>query len=128
MNDGKISPWDAKFGFFWYNDEEIFKFTEDDFDEKSKAEEMGFEYIHIPVDGYDDYHPGKLEAVSEKFTCGQSVNVYPRRGIASVTRDAVKLRATLCQSTPMIIIPLKSGWKYCCACVGYSNNVSLSSS
>ena len=27
--------WDARFGFFWYNDEEIFKFSDDDFDKKA---------------------------------------------------------------------------------------------
>jgi len=30
------NPWDARFGFFWYNDDEIFRFTEKDFDEKAK--------------------------------------------------------------------------------------------
>jgi len=28
--------WNARFGFFWYNDEEIFKFKEEDFDNKAK--------------------------------------------------------------------------------------------
>ncbi|NSW89274.1 MAG: beta-galactosidase trimerization domain-containing protein [Firmicutes bacterium] len=28
--------WDARFGFFWYNDEEIFKFSQEDFDKKAK--------------------------------------------------------------------------------------------
>ncbi|MBN2884059.1 MAG: hypothetical protein JXN10_11065, partial [Clostridia bacterium] len=36
MNNGKISPWDAKFGFFWYNDDEIFRFTEADFNDKAR--------------------------------------------------------------------------------------------
>jgi hypothetical protein len=36
MNNGKISPWDAKFGFFWYNDDEIFRFSKEDFDEKAR--------------------------------------------------------------------------------------------
>jgi len=31
-----MNKWDAKFGFFWYNDEEIFNFTKDDFEEKAK--------------------------------------------------------------------------------------------
>jgi len=30
-----MNKWDAKFGFFWYNDEEIFNFTEADFDKKA---------------------------------------------------------------------------------------------
>lgn len=36
MNNNKIVPWKAKFGFFWYNDDEIFKFTQKDFDAKAK--------------------------------------------------------------------------------------------
>ncbi len=32
-----MNKWDAKFGFFWYNDDEIFKFTQEDFDEKAKS-------------------------------------------------------------------------------------------
>lgn len=31
-----MNKWDAKFGFFWYNDDEIFRFTEKDFDEKAR--------------------------------------------------------------------------------------------
>jgi len=54
------------------------EFAENDFDEKSKAEEMGFEYIHIPVDGYDDYHPEKLEAVSEKLNTNEKVLLHCR--------------------------------------------------
>jgi hypothetical protein len=33
----KMDAWDAKFGFFWYNDEEIFNFTPEDFDAKAKG-------------------------------------------------------------------------------------------
>jgi len=32
-----MNKWDAKFGFFWYNDDEIFKFTQEDFDKKAKT-------------------------------------------------------------------------------------------
>ncbi len=32
-----MNKWDAKFGFFWYNDEEIFQFTQEDFDKKAKT-------------------------------------------------------------------------------------------
>jgi hypothetical protein len=32
----KIS-WDTRFGFFWYNDEEIFHFSQEDFNKKAKA-------------------------------------------------------------------------------------------
>ncbi len=46
MNEGKINPWDAKFGFFWYNDDEIFRFTEKDFDEKaSRMAESGINIV-----------------------------------------------------------------------------------
>ncbi len=31
-----MNKWDAKFGFFWYNDDELFRFKQDDFDEKAK--------------------------------------------------------------------------------------------
>jgi hypothetical protein len=31
-----MNKWEAKFGFFWYNDDELFKFTQKDFDEKAK--------------------------------------------------------------------------------------------
>lgn len=31
-----MNKWDAKFGFFWYNDDELFKFTQKDFDEKAE--------------------------------------------------------------------------------------------
>jgi len=31
-----MNKWDAKFGFFWYNDDEIFKFKQEDFDKKAK--------------------------------------------------------------------------------------------
>ncbi len=30
-----MNKWDAKFGFFWYNDEELFNFTKADFNEKA---------------------------------------------------------------------------------------------
>ncbi|HPQ47500.1 MAG TPA: hypothetical protein PLP30_09040 [Clostridia bacterium] len=36
MNNGKINPWDARFGFFWYNDDEIFRFNEKEFDDKAR--------------------------------------------------------------------------------------------
>jgi hypothetical protein len=32
-----MNKWDAKFSFFWYNDDEIFNFTQDDFDKKAKS-------------------------------------------------------------------------------------------
>lgn len=31
-----MNKWDAKFGFFWYNDDEIFNFSKADFDAKAK--------------------------------------------------------------------------------------------
>lgn len=31
-----MNKWEAKFGFFWYNDDELFKFSQEDFDEKAK--------------------------------------------------------------------------------------------
>ncbi len=32
-----MDAWDAKFGFYWYNDEEIFNFTAEDFDAKARG-------------------------------------------------------------------------------------------
>lgn len=32
-----MKAWDAKFGFYWYNDEEIFHFTAEDFDAKARG-------------------------------------------------------------------------------------------
>ncbi|MBN2852290.1 MAG: beta-galactosidase trimerization domain-containing protein [Clostridia bacterium] len=32
-----MNKWDAKFGFFWYNDDEIFRFSQEDFDRKAKT-------------------------------------------------------------------------------------------
>ncbi len=29
--------WNARFGFFWYNDEEIFEFTEENFGKMQKS-------------------------------------------------------------------------------------------
>ncbi|MFO7611852.1 MAG: hypothetical protein R6W99_05115 [Clostridia bacterium] len=41
--DGK---WNAKFGFFWYNDDEIFRFTKSDFDDKArKLAESGINIV-----------------------------------------------------------------------------------
>ncbi|MBN2557437.1 MAG: hypothetical protein JXB33_01640 [Clostridia bacterium] len=38
--------WNAKFGFFWYNDDEIFKFTKLDFDDKArKLAESGINIV-----------------------------------------------------------------------------------
>lgn len=31
-----MNKWEAKFGFFWYNDDELFKFNQEDFDKKAK--------------------------------------------------------------------------------------------
>ena len=30
-------PWNTRFGFFWYNDQEIFEFTKKDFDRRAAA-------------------------------------------------------------------------------------------
>lgn len=41
-----MNKWDAKFGFFWYNDEEIFNFTKGDFEEKArKMSETGINIV-----------------------------------------------------------------------------------
>lgn len=40
-----MNKWDAKFGFFWYNDDEIFRFTKEDFDKK--ASDMAAAGINI---------------------------------------------------------------------------------
>ncbi len=41
-----MNKWDAKFGFFWYNDEEIFHFKKEDFDEKArKMAESGINIV-----------------------------------------------------------------------------------
>jgi protein tyrosine phosphatase (PTP) superfamily phosphohydrolase (DUF442 family) len=39
---------------------------------------MGFEYIHIPVDGYDDYRPDKLDTVSKKLNTNEKVLLHCR--------------------------------------------------
>ncbi|MBQ8004558.1 MAG: hypothetical protein IJ299_05660, partial [Oscillospiraceae bacterium] len=41
MNEEKkslalINPWEEKFAWFWYNDDEIFKYTEEDFDRRAR--------------------------------------------------------------------------------------------
>jgi len=40
MNYGQLpypkNPWDHRFAFFWYNDPEIFEWTQVDFDRKAK--------------------------------------------------------------------------------------------
>ena len=33
----KIDPWDTRFGFFWYNDQEIFEYGQDDFNRRAEA-------------------------------------------------------------------------------------------
>ena len=41
-----MNKWDAKFGFFWYNDEEIFHFKKEDFNEKArKMAESGINIV-----------------------------------------------------------------------------------